>query len=376
MQEFDNYLEKISTLFHPATFHEFKNIEKIKSVKEDQRQVDHVIDLFAMRPKYGEALLYIQQAYILKAIGIHVRIVVILTPSDCLFTFGKQKIKKVDKTMTKARTELVSFLALFCNQKDIPCKIFKGVKERMMYYENAKNRVLFAEALAAIKNLKPNQKLKVSAAHLNNQLLRLLIIKYNSELLLKKPEEYLLGNFLKSTIPRPKSKYLSTNFRCNSARTDRNGKLESLIQRCEYFYARYRLPTMIATCEEGYSALKTINNNPAFFVHKPGNFIADMCFMVNSLMVYQDNGGGITTPCLLSNNIPYCVQVDKIGKNTIPFSNHKFWSFSSDVQVFNQRASNSSFDSLHNIKKIIEIQLKGGGRLNGSILPDDLPGQY
>ena len=120
---------------------------------------------------------------------------------------------------------------------------------------------------------------------------------------------------------------------------------------------------MIATCEEGSNILKAKGNSRAFFMHKPGNFIADMCFMVNSLMVYQEEGGGIIIPCLLSNNIPYCVEVDKVGKNTIPFSDQKFWSFSSDFQIFSQRTINSSFNSLHYIEKILERQLQRDDRL-------------
>ena len=55
----------------------------------------------------------------LKAIGIDVRIIIILTPLDTLFTFRAEKnVQKLDKTMTKARAELVSFITLFCNKKD------------------------------------------------------------------------------------------------------------------------------------------------------------------------------------------------------------------------------------------------------------------
>ena len=83
-----------------------------------------------------------------------------------------------------------------------------------------------------------------------------------------------------------------------------------------------------------------------------------MCCMVNSAMVYQEEGGGIITPCLMSNNIAYFVHVNTLGKNTIPFSNNKFWSFSTDNQVFKQTQYDESFDPLPDIEQIIVKQLK------------------
>ena len=146
----------------------------------------------------------------------------------------------------------------------------------------------------------------------------------------------LVGEIIAKEYKRNTGIYLATNFRYNRARPDKNGNTKMLIERSKKIYEKWGLKTFICSEKEGKEEICTQNNDAREYIlfSREQGLANDLGHAINAIIFYQDQGGGITTPFILSRSLKYVFKGDFDSAAFLPFSDKKLFNFSSSGQVY------------------------------------------
>ena len=272
-----------------------------------------IIDLTVSKPKYGEIIHTIQTCIVLKHLGFTVKLYIFKANSLSNHIFSN--LLKNDLVMKNAYEDIEEIVTIILQNQGIVCKIVENKVLQLKILDDHENSIVFRDTLhkshgcsdrrqyGAIKNF----------FALNQEFLSLLFVQYCS-FLFSLDDKYLVGDILREAsmeANKQGEKYISTNFRFNSSRPDKNGDATTIASTAEYFYKKYSCKTLVLTCKHGHSYLsKNIKNSDSIIYGSPGNFIEESKLLVHSRLFYQVQGGGIGIWPLFSNEIPFAFLCD------------------------------------------------------------------
>ena len=201
---------------------------------------------------------------------------------------------------------------LLLQNQGVICKLVQDKNLQSTILDDNEKSVLFRDTL--YKSHGYSEKNQYGAIEnffaLNQEFLSLLFVQYASFFLSIKCK-YLAGDILREASKREvkhSGNYISTNFRLNLSRPNKNGDATMIVRKADYFYKKYSYRTLVLTCKHGHEYLsKYSKDNDAIIYGFPGNFIEESKLLVNSKFFYQVQGGGIGVWPLFSNEIPFAI---------------------------------------------------------------------
>jgi len=290
-----------------------------------------IVDIHNYKPKYGEILIALQCFHLLRNYfsDFHQLRLLIIKPSvDSEARWAKRFAD--DSVMRSCLNDIDSLLCITGVLKDQQCS-FPPSSNLFDYVHRHANLFIFGA------NYSPRFNLYKSYQILLTKLVHTLS---PSASLSSNHSAYLVGNILRHNLPTPETTllpYVSTVFRYNIARPAKNQLLEPLLAISRYLFSNYGIKTLVLTSLEGANYLQSVIKSPLYthFVLAPnsGNFICQLSYGVNSIFHFQENGGGISVPFLLSSINSYfiCQPAGYLGPL---FSCNKLFPISPNIQYF------------------------------------------
>ena len=317
MMASDNqYIKEILSQFAEEVFVDLKKIELMRMISDPERKkIIVVLDLVKYKPKYGEVLFSMQTAIILSRLGLCVKVVAIV--SDSRNNEDYKRLVENDKVMKQVEEDIEHLMKLILLPKGIECKIIEDSNEIANKLEDTRQGyVLFKESIVNRRSNMAAKKIdrkKDNFFIFNQQLLQVLLMLNRKELL-KETSPFLIGDIMKELSIKDKdifrsdqSNVFATNFRYNLARAKKNSSTEQAIELAKILWKKFNAKTLFTTCKDGKYALENTDGFDAQFMmfYKPGNFIEESKAIVQSRMLYQIQGGGITSWHYCSNTLDY-----------------------------------------------------------------------
>ena len=292
-----------------------KQVASMLNNKRGEYRKYIIIDLTISKPKYGEIISAMQTCIALKHLGFSVTLYIFR--SNALSNHIFSDLINNDLVMKKAYMDVETVATLLLQNQGVICKLVQDKHLQSTILDDHEKSVLFRDTL--YKSHGYSEKNQYGAIEnffaLNQEFLSLLFVQYASFFLSIKCK-YLAGDILREASKREvkhSGNYISTNFRLNLSRPNKNGDATMIVRKADYFYKKYSYRTLVLTCKHGHEYLsKYSKDNDAIIYGFPGNFIEESKLLVNSKFFYQVQGGGIGVWPLFSNEIPlrfYVIQV-------------------------------------------------------------------
>ena len=297
--DINHFLIRTRDSYLDVVHDEEKLASMIKDKKHDEYSV--VIDLCSHKPKYGEVLLTFQLIIMLKILGININCYIFNSnhKEHCF-----SQLVQNDKVMAKLFDEIAEFSEILLPGFGINCETIYDIKTQNNFLLDMRNNILFGDQLIERRRAKTVGELlkfKYNFFSFNQQLIHIVMVKYNNILRLSK-ESWLIGDIIRrislnSDLKNENESYFATNFRFNTERPKKNSNLEYVSNIAKRVWERYNVKTLINTCEDGHSFYINSNyyDSKHVFFARPGHFLEESYVLVQSELLYQAQGGGIST---------------------------------------------------------------------------------
>ena len=280
---------------------------KYKLSPKNKAQKTILLDFSIVKPKYGEILMIMQTLSILNALGF-IPTLLIYSPKPEDGHLPYKKILNNDETMQNVDKDIESIITALGKHIRFRIERIRSIEKRNKAINDLSlsNSLLFQEQHRITTSpIMTDQKIKHGNIYpCNQQLLTLLIARYRHELNALETL-WAIGDMLHVSAKMNglcgQSRYLATNFRYNHSRPVKNGSPEAILKQAKIFYELNGTKTLVATEEEGHKLLLTYKDcNEYILFASPGNFIEDSKAVICADLLYQSQGGGISTWHLLS----------------------------------------------------------------------------
>ena len=332
------FYNKCKKYYNMEVFTEFEKVqEEIRNmIKNNNTSYTKVliIDLTISKPKYGEMIATMQTCNVLNKLGYEVK----------LYIFRRKETKghifegmiKKDRVMLSAYRDIEKIADILVKSQGMKCKVVEDKELQRTILENKSGQIVFSNTLKASNSC--TQRHEYAGIDnffaLNQELLSMLFAQFRNSLK-GSSKIYLVGDILKEHGPKEGIQNLiTTNFRFNKVRPNKNGQIATIINTAEYFYKKKSYRTMVLTCKDGQNYLKKHSEGLNSIVFgSPGEFIEESKMLMNSAFYHQVQGGGIGVWPLFSSSIPYTVLCDP--GCLIPYKRQSLFAISkTEKQVF------------------------------------------
>ena len=293
-----------------------------------------IIDLTISKPKYGEAIAAMQTCNVLNTLGYQVKLYIFKRTEMDGHVF--ETMIKRDKVMKNAYRDIERIAEILIKSQGMKYKVVEDKELQKTLLENKAEQLLFSSTIKASNSCTQKDEYAEmdNFFRLNQELLSMLFAQYCDYLKIN-GHRYLVGDILKEQSPKEtKEDIITTNFRFNIVRPNKNGQLATIINAAEYFYKKLSYRTMVVTCRDGQNYLKKhCQGLNSIIFGSPGNFIEESKLMMNSAFYHQVQGGGIGVWPLFSTSFPYTVLCDP--GCLIPYKRRSLFAIGdTDKQVF------------------------------------------
>lgn len=318
IDEIANFYQKCKQKYSPMTIEEFKKLSSLIQKNHDSNNKELcrlivVIDLIKQKPKYGELIHTFQSCIALKILKVDLKVYLFL-PHSKTKMYWKRMITS-DKVMRRVFDDAHSLATMLLSGFDIKHKVVYDPQYQNKLLEQTHTKIFFGTTVRRMNSFRIKKEFEGMYSNffkLNQEFLSLLLVQYHDDLR-NYPKEWLVGDLLRKNYKSSKQdSYLTTNFRYNPQRENKNSDAKNTLKMANYFWKHYSYKTLILTCERGQKFLidSCGSNQDAMIFGQPGVFIQESILAANTKMFYQIQGGGMGIWPLFSKNIPYIFLCD------------------------------------------------------------------